>query len=479
MDRSNMTLPFTMIIILSLAFCVLIGFILLLSHRNYALVGKVKDLMHQKAEISNFLSLFSHNLHALQDIDNSMNMTARYVADLIECQSLCIYELRDGYLRASGLSGSFPLLHQSSQYILTKPKYIQEALKRDRIKIGEGLIGQTAERREYIFIGDAASDMRLSGTSTLIPIKTLMAIPMIREGKVTGVICAVNNRTKDKPFSPEQFSKLKFIASQVLLSQTFVQVYSSLSEQQRINQELEFARQLQASLLPDSFPAWDRFVVHSFTRSAKEVSGDFYDFMEIDENRLLIVIGDACGKGIPACMIMAMARSFIRSAVTRFTTLENMLKELNHNLYRDTEAESFMTLACCLLDKKDSIMEYARAGHTDLVTFVHGHIRRIYPNGTALGLLPNELARFETITLNFDPEMSVLLFTDGINEALNSNDEEYGTDRLCQAFEGSAINGDTPVITIEKILHSIDNFTGTTDAAMQNDDQTMVIIRHL
>ncbi|MDD3117925.1 MAG: SpoIIE family protein phosphatase [Victivallales bacterium] len=474
-----MTLPFTIIILLILLLGVLAIFSFVLSSRNFVLVNKIKDVMHQKAEISNFLSLFSHNLHALQDIDNSMNMTARYVADLIECQSLCIYELRSGYLHTSGICGNFPLLHQSSQYILTKPKYIHEALRRDRIKLGEGLIGQTAAKRENIFIEDAASDPRLSGASTLIPIRTLMAIPMIREGKVTGVICAVNNRSKDKPFTPEQFSRLKFISSQVLLSQTFVQVYSSLSEQQRINQELEFARRLQASLLPESFPPWDRFIVHSFTRSAKEVSGDFYDFMEIDDNRLLIVIGDACGKGIPACMIMAMARSFIRSAVTRFTTMENLLKELNHNLYRDTAPDSFMTLACCLLDKKDSIMEYGRAGHTELISFVRNHIRKIYPKGSALGLMPNELARFETITLTFDPEMSILLFTDGITEALNMKDEEFGIDRLCHAFEGSGINGDTPVITIEKILHAIDNFTGTTDASMQNDDQTMVIIHHL
>lgn len=458
---------------------ILVAFVFVISNRNYRLIIKIKDLMHQKAEISNFLSMFSHNLHNLQDIENSMNMTARYVADLIECEAFCIYELQDGALRAVGVSGNFPLLHQSNQYILTKPRYIAEALKRDRIKIGEGIIGQLAAKRDTIFIGDASLDDRLSGVSSLFPIRTLMGVAMIREGKVAGVICAVNSRHKDRAFTPEQFSRLKFISSQVLLSQTFVQVYSSLSKQQRINQELEFARQLQASLLPRSFPAWDQFVVHSFTRSSKEVSGDFYDFVEIDENRLLIVVGDACGKGIPACMIMAMTRSFIRSAINRFTTLEDLLKELNHNLFRDTEAESFMTLACCLLNKKDSTLEYARAGHTELLTFVRGHIRMIYPNGTALGLLPNELAKFDTITLNFDPDMSILLFTDGITEALNDHDQEYGNERLSSAFENSRINNDTPVITIEKILLSIDNFTGLVGAEHQIDDQTMVIIQHL
>jgi len=474
-----MDLPLLVIVVFTATFLLLVAFAFVLSNRKYRLEVKIKDLMHQKAEISNFLSLFSHNLYNLQDIDNSMNMTARYVADLIECQALCIYELKDGYLHALGISGNFPLLHQSNQYIVTKPRYLMEALKRDRIKLGEGLIGQIAARREPMLLEDAGDDPRLAGVSSQISIRTLMAIPMIREAKVTGVICAINNRDKNRPFTPEQFSRLRFISSQVLLAQTFVQVYANLSEQQRINQELEFARQLQASLLPDTFPAWDQFVVHSFTRSSKEVSGDFYDFVEIDNDRLLIVVGDACGKGIPACMIMAMARSFIRSAVTHFTTLENLLKELNHNLYRDTEADSFMTVGCCLLDKKDSTVEYARAGHTDLITYVHGHIRRIFPNGTAVGLLPTELARFDTITLNFDPDMSLLLFTDGITEALNNQDQEFGVERLSQAFRDSSQANDTPVITIEKILNAVDVFTGPRGAEGQLDDQTMVIIQHL
>ena len=149
-------------LIFALIFVVLIAFIVILSNRNFHMVVKVKDLMHQKAEISNFLSLFSHNLHNIQDIEGSMNMTARYVADLIECQALCIYELKEGFLRSVGVSGNFPLLHQSNQYILTKPRYIMEALKRDRIKLGEGLIGQIAARREPVFIEDASKIGRAS-----------------------------------------------------------------------------------------------------------------------------------------------------------------------------------------------------------------------------------------------------------------------------------------------------------------------------
>jgi sigma-B regulation protein RsbU (phosphoserine phosphatase) len=458
-------------------FALFAGTLMLFRMRNVILRNRIRDALHKKAEITNFLSLFSQNLKSFKGVENSMNMTARYAADLIEAQSICIFAVDGDYLRAVGVSGAFPPLHKSNQYVLTKPRYILESLKKDKIHIGEGLIGEIAAKRENVFMENATDNPYFSSQDTLVPVKTLMAVPLVHEARVTGVMCAVNSRRTDRPFSPEQFGSFKFIASQVVLAQNIVEVYSKLSEQQRINQELEFARDLQASLLPKEFPAWDQFVVHSFTRSSKEVSGDFYDFVRIDEDRLLIVVGDACGKGIPACMIMAMTRSFIRSSIDHFTTLKDLLKELNRNIFRDTDEERFITLACCLLDKKQSTLEYARAGHTELFIFVHGHVRRIFPDGTALGLLPEELSSFDTLCIEFSPEMSILLFTDGISEATNKRGEEYGNDRLMSVFRDSMRNGDDTEGTIQEILDSIDDFTGSGES--QDDDQTMVLIQHL
>lgn len=471
-----MVLPKIIIVIFVLAFTGMIFYIRFLKRRTRGLMERLNDALHKKAEIGNFISLFSQNLKNLDEIDDSMNMTARYVADLVGAQSLCIFKLEDDYLRAEGISGAFPPMFNSQSYVLTKPRYILESLKRHKIKIGEGIIGEVAGSREPIFLENASDDPRTFETESIVPIETLMAVPMIYEGNVIGVICAVNNRI-EKPFSSEQFSRLKFMASQVVLAHNIVQIYSTLSEQQRINQELLFARQLQASLLPQKFPAWDQFVVHSFTRSAKEVSGDFYDFVEIDQNRLLLVVGDASGKGVPACMIMAMTRSFIRSKIRGFSSLEDLLKELNENLFRDTEEESFITLGCCLLDKKNSTVEYVRAGHTSLIMFRKNHLRQIFPDGTALGLLPTELADFDTFKFEFTPDTSLLLYTDGITEAVNANQEEFGETRLKEQLLKACMNKIPPVQVTETILEAVDDFAGSVD--YQTDDQTMVIIKHL
>lgn len=467
------------VIVLIIISCILsLAYAKILRRKNQVLKAALEDALHKKAEIGNFLSIFSKNLTAVEELDDSMNMTARYVADLINAKALCIFILEEGgAFRAAGISGAFPPLHKSPEYVLTKPRYILESLRREKIKLGEGIIGEVAKNREPLLIEDASADPRIKVIDSTIPIETLMAVPMIKEGQIIGVICAVNNRQNEKPFSPEQFSTLKFMAGEVLLAHNIVKVYANLSKQQRISQELEFARQLQASLLPKDFPEWDCFVIYAFSRSAKEVSGDFYDFVEIDRNRLLVVIGDACGKGIPACMLMAMARSFIRANVARFTSLYALMRELNDNLFRDSEDECFVTVACCLLDREECTVEYLRAGHTELLMNVsEHHLRKIFPNGTAMGLTPTGMADdFETLSFSFLPGMSLLLFTDGITEALNANEEEFGIERLGEFFTDSCKNKLSPNESIEKILYEVDRFS---EEKQQEDDQTLVLIRH-
>ncbi|HBC88084.1 MAG TPA: hypothetical protein DCZ94_14130 [Lentisphaeria bacterium] len=473
---SDMHFKIVLIILLIIA----AGYIFHLRFKNFNLRRLLDDTLHKKAEIGNFLSIFSKNLKTVEEIEDSMNMTARYVADLVGASSLCIFTLEeDGFLKAAGIAGAFPPLHKSTEYVLTKPRFILESLRREKIKVGDGIIGEIAQNRESLLLEDAAEDPRIAATGAVIPIETLMAVPMVKEGKLIGVVCAVNNREDGKPFSPEQFSSLKFMAGQVELAYNIVKVYSTLSKQQRINQELEFAKQLQHSLLPKEFPEWGQFSVHAFSKSAKEVSGDFYDFVEIDKDRLLVIIGDACGKGIPACLLMFMARSFIRANIERYTTLNELMQDLNNNLYRDTSAERFITIACCVLNRKENTIEYVRAGHTELLIFVPSHhhsLRKIFTQGTALGLMPGDMVdEFETFTFSFQKDLSILLYTDGITEALNKNDEEFGMDRLRDNFMASCETRSSPQETIEKMLRSVDMFVEETP---QSDDETLVVIKH-
>ena len=186
----------------------------------------------------------------------------------------------------------------------------------------------------------------------------------------------------------------------------------------------------------------------------------------------MIVIGDACGKGVPACLLASMTRSFIRAAAEHFTSLEALLREVNRNLYRDTDAERFVTLGCCLLDKKHGLMEYARAGHTELIYFIRNHIRRLFPDGTGLGILPDEFATFDTICLQMPPGMSLLLYSDGITEALDYSGEEFGVDRLADEFEMRC----NAQMSVEEVIDALMDVVNDFEPD-QHDDRTAILIR--
>ena len=294
---------------------------------------------------------------------------------------------------------------------------------------------------------------------------------VIHEEKIIGLMVADSPQILIKRFDADQVADLKEMTPQLVLSMLFYKSYNALRNKLRLDQELEVAKHIQSGLLPESHPGWGDFKVCAFTRSAKEVNGDFYDFVEIDDNRLLIVIGDACGKGVPACMLTAMTRSFISSASWRFDNLANFLREINNNLFADTDADKFVSLACCLLDKRNGLLEFGRAGHTDLITFVNNHIRRFNPDGSALGLMPGELAEYDTICLKCSPGSTYMLYSDGINEALNKAGEEFGTTRLVKEFDASSKAGHKPEETLEHILSKVDEF-----APEQIDDQTIILV---
>lgn len=432
----------------------------------------LNQAVRQQTEIDHFLDLFSRSLRSADELSDSMDQAAKYIAELIMAESVCIYRLEDERLYVAGVSGKYPLSQLTIDMNENTPDEIyKQALREEDIAEGEGFIGRTASRRRPILLPQARHDEHLSEFPMERLPEQVMAVPVFRGEELSGVICATAN-TNWGVFNAEKLGQLKFVASQVRLIQDLEDSYKVRSAQERLNQELGFARQLQASLLPDAVPDWEKFAVYAKTNSAKEVNGDFYDFVQVDEDRLLIVLGDACGKGVPACLLASMTRSFIRAAVEHFTTLEAMLREVNRNLYRDTDAERFVTLACCLLDKKNGLLEYARAGHTELIYFIRGHIRRLLPEGTALGILPDEFATFDTFCVQMPAGMSVLLYSDGITEALNFDSEEFGVNRLADDFENRC-NGN---MSVEEVLDGLFDAVSVFEPE-QHDDRTAIMIR--
>ena len=423
-----------------------------------------------RTEISNFLSRFSAGINCDDGLDGALHSSACYVCEQIEAGSVAIYGLTDRKLVVLGVCGEYPLSINDNAG-LSNQKLLDD-LRTQMVNPGEGFLGGVAESRHGELVPLASIDERFSGYPSWRSLGSVMAVPMSKEGIVYGVICAVDNRMLEgKPFSNAQFNRLKSLASQVQMVHQLVQVYGEISRRERIDQELAFVRQFQTSLLPPGSVTLGDFNVCARTTSAKEVNGDFFDMVKIDDNRLLVMVGDACGKGMPACMLASMTRSFARAMAAEFTTLTKFLRDVNANLNRDSDADRFITLGCCLIDKRGGLIEFGRAGHTDMIMHVHDHLRRISPRGTALGMLPDEDAEFDTICLVVDHGSSIMLFSDGLSEALSHERREFGTERLANAFHVACDHLNTPTEIIDEVMGAVHDFEYE-----QNDDQTIILI---
>ncbi|MCQ2378446.1 MAG: SpoIIE family protein phosphatase [Victivallaceae bacterium] len=436
------------------------------------LMIRLADLTDEHKDLSEFLSRFASGIRGDDGIAGALHVTAVGIAEKLHAESVAIYACQGKELVCVGVAGPYLLIHAKDETIFGDARRLQEALRRERIVIGEGFLGVLADRGEAELLPDASIDPRLADYPQAMKLESLMAVPLLRDGKLLGYAVALNNLVqKWQSFSREQFKRLQNLTAEIIMVSQLMQVFGEISNRERIDQELGFARSLQQALLPPPFPPWEEFTITARTRSAKEVNGDFYDFIRIDDDRMLVLLGDACGKGIPACLLALMTRSFARSLSDNFTTLTAFLQDLNAKLFRDTEADRFITLGCCLLDRRHWLMEFGRAGHTDLITYVHHHLRELSPDGTALGILPRDIATFETICIAMDPDTHAILFSDGLTEATDAHGEEFGVRHLSQAFFDGCEQSDDPEEILQTVVHRVSSFEHR-----QSDDQTIVLI---
>jgi len=447
-------------------------------------IARFKDLQlqlrrtqKQRQDVIDFLNRFSRSLATVAEIDHAMQLVAHYLHDVLRTESIGVFAVdeADGadarQLRGAAVAGTFPVFKGlSSDIVLTREKYRLEHLRHEFIDFGEGVLGRVAESERSALIADVSA----SPYRDEIPagVHTLMAVPMHVEGHLLGVICAVNSKDEGHSFDQDDLHLLETLAFQAALASNLVQIYSQRSKQERISQELQFGREIQQSLLPSSVPDWGEYRFAAYTCPALEVGGDYYDFVEIDEDRLMVVVADAAGKGVPACMLMAMCQSSVHSLVEQYAGLEPFLASLNARLFRGTDPAHFLTMAVAVIDKRTHVCEYGNAGHTALLlSRPDGTTLQVNPEGPALGLLPDDLGvQFDTLSFCFDPGMSLMLFTDGITEALNRDEEEFGLTRLHDLVEASEKH---PEKLADAVVDSVGDFVGD---APQFDDQTLMVI---
>src|ERR671910_368987 len=241
-------------------------------------------------------------------------------------------------------------------------------------------------------------------------------------------------------------------------------------ERERIEQELHVARQIQQALLPEATPELDGWELSTYYEPAREVGGDFYDFLELEDGRLGLVVGDATGKGMPAALVMATTRGMLRAVVQSLESPGEVLARVNEALVVDIPPSTFVTCFYGILDPESGRLRYANAGHNLPCRQHNGKAEELRARGMTLGLMPG--MSYEEKEIELEKGESVLFYSDGLVEAHDPKGEMFGFPRLRRLVaEHDAEEGSL----VDFLMDELRSFTG--DGWEQEDDITLVTLR--
>lgn len=378
------------------------------------------------------------------------------------------------------IKGLFPPLHEvSTDKLASKRKYLEDFVKKEKLNIGEGIIGLVARTGEALLIPDAKADPRVpKSASDLVELDGLILAPLKIQGEVQGVIVVMNKRDRNAPtatFDEADLNLMRALGDQAAITLHMVRLYEEVTQKQRIEQELRIAQEFQRQLLPQEMPKVAELDIAGASASALEVGGDYFDFIDIDQDHLGVVVADVSGKGIPGALVMALLRSALRAEARGDLSPREVLRRVNAIVTRDTKPGTFVSATYGIIDRRTGRFRYSRAGHEPLLCMGANGAKPTShePAGMVLGMVEGELFDLlEEGEVDLRTCGTVVLYTDGVPEAMNGAREEYGVER----FEGilSGKKETPPDGIVRAVLDDISRFS---EGLPQHDDITLVVLR--
>ncbi len=296
---------------------------------------------------------------------------------------------------------------------------------------------------------------------------------LVARGRLVGsMIVSVAEPPNDRlPFSNRRANILNGIAQQAATAVVNNQLYIESAERSRLQQELDVAHNIQASFLPDGSPDIFGCTVASYWQAARQVSGDFYDFLQLADGKWGIVIADVADKGVPAALYMALSRTILRTVAFSRDDPAKVLVRVNEILEREAKSDLFVTMFYAIWEPERGRLRYANAGHNPpLLMRANGQFRLLDEHGMALGVLPS--IQLQSHTAAIKPDETVIMYTDGVTEALNVDYDEFGMERLEMAARAAA--GQDATAIVNRITDDVRDHVGETP---QFDDITLVVMK--
>jgi len=350
----------------------------------------------------------------------------------------------------------------------------KEIKKMFRLKMGQGIAGWVAKNKRPLLVKDVSKDPRFFNRpdkTTGFKTRSILCVPMKVKDKTIGILEAINPLGRSA-FNNEDTDLFNAFASQAAVAIVNARMHNQMMEKQRVEQELAVASQIQQNFLPRVYPKSNGISIYAQSIPAREIGGDFYDFLKLDNDSLAIAIGDVSGKGVPAALYMVKAMTELRNHASEFSGPDEVLSAVNNILVKESMRGMFVTLLYTILNFRNRTITFSNAGHLSPM-LLDVPSKKIIPLNEArnipLGIAPG--IKYDKAELDLRGDKLLTLYTDGIIEARNNRAKEFGIQRLKEVMRRKNLSAKSAV---NSIIREVSDFS---KGVLQHDDLTILAAR--
>lgn len=452
-------------------------FLLLTQFQLYYLMSEltIAGLRRQGENLFDFMEALGSSIADRVDIQRILDMVVKSAAKTIEADGAIILMVNDldNTLRVRSLSGFYPPPYSVPEVVKHRSASVNEYLFSREIPVGETLLGESVAGGQAIFIPDSTEDERLSANTRkdFLFIQSFIAVPLVVNERVLGAISLVR-RNPEHPFTEEDFQHVQTFATHASITIDNFYTYLEVIENREIQREVTIAADIQRKLVPRQFPKTGSADISVYSKSARGVSGDYYDVLQVDEENLGIVMCDVAGKGVPAALVMVMIHSILHLISSPKRDVSAILTWINRGLSGQIDLDHYATMSYLRLNTVERSVTYSNAAHHPLMIVRPGQkeIEQLDTEGLPVGIEKDTVYPQKRIRLS--PGDVLCLYTDGIIEAMNDDGEQFTVERLARLVRNNA-SLDAEQITAT-VQNTLDEFVGN---ARQHDDQTLLVLK--
>lgn len=425
------------------------------SDRDKLLVGRIVSTLADRDEMERLRTL----VEASKLINSSIEPDTLFASILTVARNELHVE-----------RGTLYFVDEQKQEIWTK--IAGELSSEIRLPIGKGLAGAVAATGEALILHDAYEDPRFDRSldqKTGYRTRSMLCVPIKNRGqKIVGVLQLLNKTAGS--FGPRDLEFLSGISDHMAIAMENATLHMELLEKQRMEQELALGREIQSRLLPSAPVDVRGIELGALSLPCYEVGGDYFDFIELPDGDLGLAIGDVSGKGVSAALIMSSVQAALRVAAPIEEDLARLVARLNALIFRSARGRKYATFFFARYTPSTGVLRYVNAGHNPPYIVMGSLLTEIGSTGRPIGLLPESFYTEGTIEL--PPGSTLFLYTDGLNEAADPDEVEFGNDNLRALFLSQ---GHVPLTEIPSRV--LDAVTAFERGAKATDDKTIVVMR--